>query len=114
MFDDFDDDLITCEHCGKRNYPEVGFGHICPEGIEASKRETEELERRYEGSGEKVKFRLIIDVECYNTRDAISHVLTDVEMNSFSKIVEKENFTVTGKDGLMGRSWKITKETKRH
>ncbi len=113
MFDDYDDDdLITCEHCGKRHYPEVGWGHICPEGIEASKRETEEHERKYLGSGEKVKFRLTIDVECYNTRDAISHALTEIEMNSSSKIVENENFTVTGRDKLMGCSWKIKKETK--
>lgn len=112
MFFDRDDDLITCEYCGNRYYPEVGFGHVCKEGIEASRREIEELNRKYEGSGEKIKFRLTLDIECYNTRDAIYHVLTDISTNCDSLIIEKDSFFLTGKDELMGCSWKVKKETK--
>lgn len=84
--DDSDDELITCEHCGYRSYPEIGIGHICQQGFEAARRANETWHRNYQGNGSRVKIQIAIEIDCLNTPDAIetalSGALSEVEFRA--------------------------------
>ena len=108
MFDYPDEDRITCEYCGLRYYPEVGMGHICKQGIEASERATEESERRYKGSGNKIKVSIQIEIECFDSSEAVDSALNIIDLSGFKSLNEDETFF--GRDTILDCKYKMIRK----
>ena len=73
-YDPSDEDMITCEYCGHRDYPQIGpGGHFCAEGAKAARERSENWERRYKAGGKRVRYTIV--VECYDSHDSISHAI---------------------------------------
>lgn len=110
MFDPIDEDRITCEHCGLRYYPEVGMGHICQEGIDAAKKETEVFNRRYQGTGKRIKVLIQIELECYDSPDAVHAALDCIELYSSAEKNKSEIFS--GYDDVLDCSYSVKRIVK--
>lgn len=107
-FDSDDEDKITCKHCGLSYYPEVGMGHICQEGIEASRKETEESDRRYKGTGNKIKVSIQIDIECYDSPEAVDSALNIITFSDRKPLNENETFF--GRDNILDCKYKMVRK----
>lgn len=73
-----DEEMITCPHCGYREYPEVGFGHICtsPNAMASSRAADEAFDRRFFGSRRVVRTAIVI--EHYDTDDCFQMALSSI------------------------------------
>lgn len=84
--DDYDDETRTCEHCGTTYFVDVGMGHTCDAGYQASRNASEIWHRNYQGNGSRVKIQIAIEIDCLNTPDAIetalSGALSEVEFRA--------------------------------
>jgi len=69
-------DATTCQYCGKVTW--VDEWHFCEEEREASRKSTAAFTKNYKADGSKLKTRLIIDIECFNTKSAFQDVLNDI------------------------------------
>lgn len=98
---DGDDGYAYCEHCGKRYSIEIGPpGHICVESMKAHKDELEKWNINFEGTG-RVKGRIIIDYECFNSEAAFNSLFDLINLNGgFDKGKH------IGSDKVMDCEWK--------
>lgn len=88
-----DEDRITCPDCGESSYPEIGFGHVCEAGAARAKRETEEWNRRYRGNGEKVRLRIELEIECFNTENALAAAMDGIEAANVFRLANGNGVT---------------------
>ena len=80
--DNYDEDLITCQYCGHREYPEVGMsGHVCQGMRDASEASNLAFEKSWVGDGTRIKRRITIEYECYNTEASIDNIMSDIGYN---------------------------------
>ena len=63
------------------------------------------------GSGEKVKVSISIELECYNTPEAINSALDIASFNSFQNINNGESFS--GYDDVMDCRYRVKRTVKK-
>lgn len=107
MNDYIDEDRITCEYCGASYYPDVGSFHTCPEGQAAARLATEASDRRFRGTGEKISVRIVIELECFNSPEAVQSALECVELNSSAALNARDH--VSGIDDVMECRYTMTR-----
>ena len=110
MFEYPDEDRISCEHCGLRYYPEVGF-HTCPQSQLAARLATEAADRQYMGSGRKVVINIAIEIECYNTPQAVQAALDCIELNTMKELNKQTH--IEGDDDVLDCRYSMTRTVRK-
>lgn len=93
-----DEEKITCEYCGTKYWPDEF--HTCDEGLEASRKRTENWERKYKGKG-RIRGRMVVDFVCYDSEDAIQTVMRDVNYEMFYGLVRTNH----NSDEILEYAW---------
>lgn len=106
----FDEDSIRCEYCGLIYFADVGSFHVCKNRLDASKREADDFNEIFQGNGEKIKVSIQIEIECYNSAEAVRSALDCIELNSSAKY--NKNDTIKGYDDVLDCKYMMTRIVK--
>ena len=97
-----------CEYCGELYLDDVDSwtSHSCPEKREYERKQKEEAERRRRGGG-RVKGRIIIDYECYDSDEAFDSLMTSLSLFGLERIGGTKHCPKMGIETLE-HAWQVT------